>query len=331
MEAYLQYNTTNSVFSVNANQLISLNCWVLHISKNQIQSSSSAELNALICTMFALNALTLSCLAMHVECITTNSPIVAPRALIVTISRRAWVNAALLAGASTSIASISVAPALAAPDSSSADTLKLRQGLGQLTFLLDNWVEATTNCKYAEVNKELLSVENKEELLDAAAKSVLFDKGKTSRTLCKRDAEALRFIMAVGSSKNSKSGPPAMFAQKGMYASVNGASSLSSGPQPLLNADSAIQRGFTRLQDENAQDEYLVAMEAFSAAKSALSAASYASGVADYSSVVSAQDTSGDGEDGGTDTSFLESSRVSAVAAQKALTTIVRLLEANED
>jgi len=281
--------------------------------------------------MFTLAMLALSCLAAHVECIITNSRVVAPRAPLISISRRAWVNTAFLTGASTSIASSGVAPALAAPDSASADTLKLRQGLDQLTFLLDNWVEATTNCKYAEVNKELLSAENKEELLDAAAKSVLFDKGKTSRTLCKRDAEALRFIMAVGSSKNSKSGPPAMFAQRGMYASVNGVGSLSSGPQPLLNADSAIQRGFTRLQDENVQDEYLVAMEAFSAAKSALSAASYASGVADYSSVVSAQDSSGDGEAGGTDTSFLESSRVSAVAAQKALTTIVRLLEANED
>ena len=279
--------------------------------------------------MLVLAMLAASCLVVRVECVATSNRSITHSRALSSVSRRAWVGAAVLTGAGVWGGSSGVAPVLAAADNSSADTVRLRQGLDQLSFLLDHWVEATTNCKYAEVNKELLSAENKEELLDAAAKSVLFDKSKTSKALCKRDAEALRFVMAVGGNKNAKSGPPVMFAQRGMYASVNGAGAMSSGPQPLLNADSAIQRGFARLQDEGAQDEYLVAMETFSAAKSALAAASYASGVADFSSVVAAQDLSTDANSGGVDTSFLESARVSAVAAQEALVTIVRLLEAN--
>lgn len=72
------------------------------------------------------------------------------------------------------------------------DQARLRSGLDQLNFLLDHWEEATTNCNYVEVNKNLLRAENKAELLDAASKNVLFDKERSSRGLCKRDAEAIR-------------------------------------------------------------------------------------------------------------------------------------------
>ena len=159
-------------------------------------------------------------------------------------------------------------------------------------------------------------------LLDAAAKSTLFNKGTATKTLCKRDAESVRFVMGVGSKKNQKSGPPAMFAAQGLY------DKTAAVPQPLLNVDPVINRGFRSLSDNAdvaAQDSYLEAMEQFSEAKSGLSANSYASGAADYSSLVAA---SSDEEDNSESPSFLESSRKCALAARAALAAIVSLLEA---
>ena len=81
----------------------------------------------------------------------------------------------------------------------------------------DQWDEATLNCNYAEVNRELLASDNKEALLSAASESALFAKGTTTKQLCKRDPEVVRKVMGLTDNIKGKSGPPAMFAEKGIY------------------------------------------------------------------------------------------------------------------
>ena len=208
-------------------------------------------------------------------------------------------------------------PTRAAQPTEEEDLGRLREGLRQLTILLENWDEATLNCKYAEVNRELLTADKKEELLDAASKSVLFNKGNATKTLCKRDAEIVRYVMGVGGEKNKKSGPPVMFAARGIYDKDK------EMPQPLLNVEPVIKRGFLYLSDN--QDAYLEASENWSRAKSGLSANSYASGVADMSSIISTSE----GKD--ESSSYLETSRKFAVAAKEALGEIVQLLEFEAD
>ena len=201
---------------------------------------------------------------------------------------------------------------------------RLRLGLKQLNRLLDNWNEATLNCNYAEVNRGLLATENKEELLDAASQSALFNKGKTMKTLCKRDAEVVRSIMGVASEKLTKAGPPAAFAAKGLYESLDAQNEINSA-RPLNGIDPVIKRGFRAAEDP---ETYLDAMERWSQAKAGLVANSYAAGVADYSSIIAADGDGGDGSGEGAadDPSYLESSRKYCIAARGALREIVALL-----
>ena len=206
------------------------------------------------------------------------------------------------------------------------DLIRLKLGLQQLTQLLDNWNEVTLNCNYAEVNRGLLATENKEELLDAASQSALFNKGKTTKTLCKRDAELVRSIMGIASEKRSKAGPPAMFASKGLYESLEQQNELNSA-RPLNGIDPIIERGFKVTEEP---DMYIEAMERWSQAKSGLVAASYASGVADYGSIIAAEGGDGSGQGDADDPSYLESARKYCIAARVALKDIIRLLEPAE-
>jgi hypothetical protein len=189
-------------------------------------------------------------------------------------------------------------------------------GLNQLSLVVENWNEATLNCNYADLNKDLLAIGSKQEFLDAASKSVLFNKDQVSTTLCKRDAETLRYIMGVGGEKNQKSGPPAMFANRGIYDRVQ------SFPRPLLNIESIMKLALGEIDED--EDIFLDAMEEWSSAKSALSATSYASGVADFSSIIA---DSSSYESNEIDSSLLGSSRASAIRAQKALLCMLQVLE----
>ena len=67
------------------------------------------------------------------------------------------------------------------------------------------------------MNKDLLSNDNKQALLSAASESALFAKGTTTKNICKRDPEVVRKVMGLTDSMRGKSGPPAMFAEKGIY------------------------------------------------------------------------------------------------------------------
>ena len=65
-----------------------------------------------------------------------------------------------------------------------------------MTNLLNNWAKATIDCTYADVPRELLSQKNKEELLEKAKTSALFDKS-ASVVSCKRSNKIVRDYIGV--------------------------------------------------------------------------------------------------------------------------------------
>ena len=70
------------------------------------------------------------------------------------------------AGAAAGLAGLAP-PARAADD----DLPTLRRGLLDLEDLVQNWKERTTNCNYAEVNRDLLGSQNKAALLKQASEN----------------------------------------------------------------------------------------------------------------------------------------------------------------
>ena len=77
---------------------------------------------------------------------------------------------------------------------SSNDLNRLKLGLREITYLIDNWDEKTTYCNFGEFQRELLLPENKAKLLDAAKEFSLwdYDKSKTMNVMCKRDPQVVR-------------------------------------------------------------------------------------------------------------------------------------------
>ena len=74
------------------------------------------------------------------------------------------------------------------------DLKRLKMGLREITYLIDNWDEKTTYCNFGEFQRDLLLPENKGKLLDAAKEFSLwdYDKSKTMNVMCKRDPQVVR-------------------------------------------------------------------------------------------------------------------------------------------
>lgn len=74
------------------------------------------------------------------------------------------------------------------------DLNRLKLGLREVNYLIDNWDEKTTYCNFGEFQRELLLPENKGKLLDAAKEFSLwdYDKTKTMNVMCKRDPQVVR-------------------------------------------------------------------------------------------------------------------------------------------
>jgi hypothetical protein len=90
----------------------------------------------------------------------------------------------------------------------SDDLNRLKYGLKEVNFLLDHWEEKTTYCNYGELQRELLSPENKEKLLEAAALTGLldYDKSATMNVMCRKDPQVVRgFLGLTGTSTPSSS------------------------------------------------------------------------------------------------------------------------------
>lgn len=199
----------------------------------------------------------------------------------------------MLVGRRLLFALASTTPGLTA----SNDVTQLKAGLDSIDDLLNNWNERTLNCRYAEVNKELLGT--KKELLEEASKNALMS--KNAKTVCKRDPEFVRIIFGLDTVKK-KNSVPAMFREV----------DLEMPTSTLVGADRLIRRNLGAVDDI---DAYVAAEEAWLEAMAALDTSSYASGAADFAAIV-----------GGDSSAFLDDTRKATLAARDALRTIVSLL-----
>ena len=84
------------------------------------------------------------------------------------------------------------------PVSADYELQLLREASEALRSLLENWERATVVCIYADVPRELLEQKNKEQLLEKAKVSALFDKS-ASVVSCRRSNKVVRdYIGATG-------------------------------------------------------------------------------------------------------------------------------------
>ena len=79
------------------------------------------------------------------------------------------------------------------------DLTRLKRGLREINYLLDNWETKTTYCNFGELQSGLLEKENKEKLLDAAKKYGIldYDKSETMNVKCKQDPEMVRAFVGL--------------------------------------------------------------------------------------------------------------------------------------
>ena len=111
-------------------------------------------------------------------------------------SRRRWLkglgSAAKLVAASSTINLVLPTKASQASDTATTSSLAaIQDAADTLQKLLDNWKKAVVDCTYADVPRELLSQENKQELLEKASTFALFDKS-VSVVSCKTNNRVVR-------------------------------------------------------------------------------------------------------------------------------------------
>ena len=87
--------------------------------------------------------------------------------------------------------------AVAATDPGAAAAGRLQSGLLVLEDVVGRWKEVTTDCRYGEIRRELLSSESKEELLKAASST---SKGDTMVVLCKSTGRLVREAIGADAS-----------------------------------------------------------------------------------------------------------------------------------
>ena len=187
------------------------------------------------------------------------------------VMTRRRIGAAATAGLAAQLAP----PAYAADD----DLPTLRRGLLDLEDLVQNWKERTTNCNYAEVNRDLLGSQNKAALLKQASENAAVAKGSAVKTLCKRDPEAVRRILGLDGKLNAKSAPllaPGAARQERLNAEDQNAA--------LADADRMIRKGLEFTSD---LDGYVEANEKWLRAVSAIDSATYSSRSQDLGAVIS--------------------------------------------
>lgn len=129
------------------------------------------------------------------------------------------------------------------------DVARLKRGLKEISYLLDNWEEKTTYCNFGELQRDLLKTENKDKLLIAAAENSVFDynKSATMNVMCRKDPLVVRAFVGL------------------------------SDENPTLNrAESLMRKPSTiELIDEDNIDQYFEAVEDFSRAISEVDSLTY--------------------------------------------------------
>ena len=106
-------------------------------------------------------------------------------------SRRDWV-ATGIASLTTALPLDSLALAANPYPKDPADLVaSIRQASRALQKLLDNWEESVIDCNYADVPRDLLGADNKEQLLEKASTFALFDKSVSVDT-CRTNNKKIR-------------------------------------------------------------------------------------------------------------------------------------------
>jgi hypothetical protein len=84
------------------------------------------------------------------------------------------------------------------PPQNDADSLiqSIQDAQTTLGLLLDNWERATTQCNFADVPRDLLSADNKQQLLEKASTFALFDKSVSIES-CKTTNRLVRDYIGV--------------------------------------------------------------------------------------------------------------------------------------
>lgn len=208
--------------------------------------------------------------------------------------------------------SLSILPAFAAEVSSKAsaapfdfsDLNRLKKGSNELNYLLSHWNEKTLYCNFGEFQSDLLTPDNKEKLLVAAAEFGLldYDKSKTMNVVCKRDPEMVRAFLGVTPNNLN----------------LNGA-------EKLLRKPSTVDR----VSDVDIVERYFELVDNFASAISSADVLAY-SARSDYASTETSTRSvalqAGVANEGDAKESYLDKSRVSVQQAAQALEEIVKLL-----
>jgi hypothetical protein len=139
--------------------------------------------------------------------ILTQAPVPLLASLPATSSRRTWfetIATTTLSGVAVLVtipsAAASHAGAATYPPTITTDAASLIQSIQDaqttLGLLLDNWERATTQCNYADVPRDLLSADNKQQLLEKASTFALFDKSVSIES-CKTTNRLVRDYIGV--------------------------------------------------------------------------------------------------------------------------------------
>ncbi|KAJ1634094.1 hypothetical protein T492DRAFT_976429 [Pavlovales sp. CCMP2436] len=132
-----------------------------------------------------------------------------------------------------------------------ASSERVHAVLGALERLISTWEEATEDCRFGEVKRELLSADSKAELLVEASTFATFNKEKTMNVLCKRSPSVVRALVDSPSAQR---------------------------------VEGDLRKLVTLVPDESS-DDYLELIESWSSARSSASAAAYISQTGDLASV----------------------------------------------
>lgn len=177
------------------------------------------------------------------------------------------------------------------------DVTRLKRGLREITFLLDNWDEKTTYCNFGEFQRELLAPDKKKELFEAAAKNALWDYDKTAtmNVMCKRDPQVVRAFLGLTPEN----------------VVLNQAEKLMKKPETL------------DLVDSDNIDSYFEAIEKYTTALASVNSLAYEART-DYTSTETfSRENAGESS---SKNNYLEQSRQSVIQCKEALERIVNYL-----
>jgi hypothetical protein len=172
------------------------------------------------------------------------------------MDRSTWIRQVALIGLSITPAASILAPtqALAVSSDTTGVVASIQDATQTLQTLLDNWENAVIDCTFADVPRELLADKNKEQLLEKAKVSALFDKSASIVT-CKTTNRRVRNYI--------------------------GATNIG----PVVGLEKNLRKALDLVVDQDNLDVYVQGIEDVQESLSKAKSLSYMSGVADFNSV----------------------------------------------